>query len=199
MSIALKSCCPGCRAALTIERPQERRIAPCPACGYQIKVPEELTGHGSEESFPSVVEQNDTACGSETPRDRPSRNSAGVNDDSAAIRSKKTIAGFLTGKTVASLLVGLALSGAGYFLATVRDADSQKTNDEASLDYKDGIDEQHVLDTIAELNAQASLLESEKSALEEDLAGMNHQLSRILNIDLQNLRDLQSVSYGAAK
>lgn len=39
----VKAKCPGCRAVLTIDRPDEPRTAPCPRCQHLIRVPEDLT------------------------------------------------------------------------------------------------------------------------------------------------------------
>ena len=42
MSSKLKARCPHCSAILNIDRPDEPRIAPCPQCGGEIRIPQDV-------------------------------------------------------------------------------------------------------------------------------------------------------------
>jgi hypothetical protein len=39
MSTSVRTQCPHCQVAITVERPQEPRVGPCPACGGDILIP----------------------------------------------------------------------------------------------------------------------------------------------------------------
>ena len=176
MSPRLKAKCPHCTAILNIDRPDEPRIAPCPQCSGEIRIPQDVVakktkvqGVMSDPDIPLQVAQ-------------PARNA--IADGG---RNLKLIVGSIG---LLGVLYTFVIRGQGSELKQVMEAaheiDLQKMAAQREID-------------VEELKAHKARLNSDIESLRSRLTGTDDTIRQLLNQPNLNISEIEGAYEGDKK
>lgn len=176
MSPRLKAKCPHCTAILNIDRPDEQRIAPCPQCGGEIRIPQDVVakkttvqGVMSDPAIPLQVAQ-------------PARNA--IADGG---RNLKLIIGSIG---LLGVLYAFVIRGQGselkQVMETAHEFDLQKMAAQGEID-------------VEELKAHKARLNSEIDSLRSRLIRTDDTIRQLLNQPNLNIIEIEGAYEGDAK
>lgn len=178
--------CSGCKAALTIDRPNERRTAPCPRCQHLIRIPDDLNA----------------AADAATHEPRQEAIVPDAVPDHSAVQPAAQMAVASNGQTSGSskwfLVTALLLLPAGY-LAGASELNVSQGNTEpvvveptrASL-----VDDEKLRNRLTEFEVQEEKLKADERELLKELARIEALIMEELKISQRELSELRTISTG---
>ena len=176
MSAKLKAQCPHCQAVLTVDRPNEPRTAPCPACSGLIRIPEDIVAvHASvrtlnTSSSPPVANQN-----------------VAEPVKSASTRSSQRLPLIIGGIVLAVISGSYALRGQGSDVAQALQVNGQIQKELRAEDRESEMDE---------LRARKARLETDIRNLETRLKSASDAIKQLLNQEDVQPQQVQSAFAG---
>jgi len=176
VSAKLKAQCPHCQAVLTIDRPNEPRTAPCPACSGLIQIPEDIVSVNATVRRPNTTSSPPVA-----------KQNAAEPVAAASIRSSQRVP-FIIGGILLAVVSGLmALRGTGNDVAQAVQINGQIQKELRAENRESEMDE---------LRARKARLETEIRNLESSLKRADDDIRQLLNQESVSPQQVQSAFEG---